>query len=178
MKGNNSFVSQPSKVSNSAFEKSSILNPLITRINKELENFHPCLISAAYMTYSSEEIDQLIKLILAKYVNSIITVNWNSISVDKTFWIWSNDYHIDFSSYYGEFNSKDADLNSLDFSEFMKSFGRHVKSDLTKFLNSALNELNDALNSSISFYLKDFDIKNFKFDGSLQVQVTFTVTLM
>ena len=98
MKGNNSFVSQPSKVSNSAFEKSSILNPLITRINKELENFHPCLISAAYMTYSSEEIDQLIKLILAKYVNSIITVNWNSISVDKTFWIWSNDYHIDFSS--------------------------------------------------------------------------------
>lgn len=177
MKGNNGFVSQPSKVSNSAFEKSSILNPLITRINKELENFHPCLISAANMTYSSEEIDQLIKLILAKYVNSIITVNWNSISVDKTFWIWTKSY-FDFSSYDGMSSSKDTELSSLDFSEFMKAFGKPVKSELVKFLSSALNELNAALNSSISFHLKDFDIKNFKFDGSLQVQVTFTVTLM
>lgn len=156
--------------------KKSNLQDLIKRTNEELSNFCQSIVAAKSFDYKDNKIAAFAEKVLNKYNYSLIRINEDSLSIQKSIWINANDF-IDLKKYEENLNTYAITCSHVDFSIILDAAKENVAHDVQSFASNAFELINTAMGNYV-FYTENVIIHNFNFDdsdNSLSVQLELII---
>ena len=149
-------------------------------MNEELIKFNDSILLGMRTIENKEKRYSIIKSILETYKESIVTVQGNKITTEKSFSFLAGDERIDLSKYENVLKEKREELKNREYEEFEKKFLEEIKPDVIKlkeeWMNVVLKELNELVLDYV-FYLKSVKIGYIYVNQDKKIHASFTCTI-
>lgn len=149
-------------------------------MNEELMKFNDSISLGMRTIENKEKSYSIIKWILEVYKKSIVTIQKNKITTEKSFSFLAGDERIDLSKYEIVLKEKREELKNREYEEFEKKFLEEIKPDVIKlkeeWMNVVLKELNELVLDYV-FYLKSVKIGYIYVNQDKEIHASFTCTI-
>lgn len=149
-------------------------------MNEELIKFNDNILLAMRTIESKEKRYSMIKWILETYKKSIVTVQENKITTEKSLLFLAGDERIDLSKYEIVLKEKREELKHKEYEEFEKQFLEEIKPEVIKlkqeWMNGVLKELNELVSKYV-FYLKSVEVGHIYVNQDKEIHASFTCTI-
>ena len=158
----------------------SKLQQQIGSMNEELMKFNDSILLGMRTIESKGKIYPVFKCILEEYKKSVVTIQENKITTEKSFLFLAGDERIDLSKYEIVLKEKREKLKNKEYEEFKEQFLEEIKLDVIKlkeeWMNDVLKELNELVSDYV-FYLKSVKIGYIYANQNKEIHASFTCTI-